>query len=557
MSERSLINTLLVVCLTLGFICVAAIYLPSKLGNAQTTLPKTRLSLSSLLPKLSEPARTQEEPVPVGNGTFVRFTPAGGPEQFDLAQASASRWKQESDERLKPKEEKVATALPPPQEPPASRYTKVHRHSSLVVYDRSKESRERSPFVIPKELEAEVAFWRDIYSKYNGDQVVLHDMDHLTIVYGVIDLTNIAANTALTDIERQKARQDRIDAEKESILAILTELTQNPSADQLSSRAREIKRMFDAVNEPDKFRKAKERGIRAQTGQKDKFIAGLAYSGKYLGEIEAIFEKAGLPRDLTYLVFVESMFNPAANSSAGARGVWQFMRGTAKIYGLKMNSLIDERGDPIRETYAAASLLRHDYENLGSWPLAVNAYNTGRGRITQAMSRLGTSNIATIIRYFDHQAYGFASRNFYLEFLAAMDVAKNYQKYFGNIRFDPPLRYDLIEINYPVRLPDVAQATNIPIETLAELNPGYTQAVFSGKLPLPMGAQLRVPENKGDIFLAYCARTPTAFPFWHVVEEGETLEDIAAMYNVPVSSLRQENKIGKRLRAGQELRITR
>ncbi len=250
------------------------------------------------------------------------------------------------------------------------------------------------------------------------------------------------------------------------------------------------------------------------------------------------------------------MFNPAANSSAGARGIWQFMRGTAKIYGLRMNSIVDERADPIRATYAAANMLRNDYEHLGSWPLAVNAYNTGRGRMNQAVARMGTTNIGTIVKYFEHPAYGFASRNFYLEFLAAMDVAKNCHRYFGAIRFDPPLKYDLVQTGYPVRLSEVAAGTGIPIETIAEMNPAYTPAVTAGKLPLPVGSELRVPEKKGEFFLAYCARVPQTYPFWHIVEDGETVQEIAAMYNIPVASILRANKLaGKRLHPGQEIRI--
>lgn len=566
MSEKSLINTLLVVCLALGFLCVATIYLPSKVQLAPSPTPLPRgegvrgrvtnaSSLLALLPQEKAAGQNTAPPMQLNDGTYVRFTPEPDPNRpFNVAQASASRWDQ-------------GGAAPQP-DPPAptglqertSALTRVHKQSSLALYDptKSKNPKERSWFTVPPELEPDVQFWRNIYSKYDSHQVVLHDMKYLPIIYGVLDFTDLDADQTMTDIERQKEKQASIDGAKESIIVLLDELSANPPADQLSERAREIKQLFNVVGEQDKFRQAKERGVRAQTGQKDKFMAGLAYSNRYLGEIESIFEHMGLPRELTFLVFVESMFNPGANSSAGARGVWQFMRTTGKIYGLKINSIVDERADPIRETYAAASLLSHDYEILGNWPLAINAYNTGRGKIAQAMARLGTSNISSIIKYFDHPAYGFASRNFYLEFLAALDVAKNYQRYFGNIRFDPPLRYDFIQVGNSINLPAVAQAIGIPIEEIAEMNPAYTQAVISGKLPLPAGSELRVPERKGELFLAYAARAPQMFPLWHTVEEGETIQEIAAMYNVSASSIARANKIaGKRLHAGQELKITR
>lgn len=567
MSEKSIINTLLVICVSLGFLCVAAIYLPSKLGNASSSQESAPSQLLPLLPSPPQPDAREAPPVHLSDGTYVGFTPQPEPNQpFDVAQASAHKWDEgarEKDDPPAPAAGQLATATAPaavPQEAPSS-LTRVHRQSSLALYDstaKPKDPKIKNWFTVPPELEPDVNFWRNIYSKYDSHQVVLHDMKYLSIIYGVMDFTDLDANTALTDVEKQKEKQARIDAEKESIIAVLDELAANPPANQLSERAREIKQLFNVVSEPDKFRQAKNRGVRAQTGQKDKFVEGLKYSNRYLGEIESIFEHMGLPRDLTFLVFVESMFNPAANSSAGARGVWQFMRSTGTIYGLHINSIIDERADPIRETYAAASLLSHDYEALGNWPLAINAYNTGRGRIQQGMAKVGTSNISSIIKYFDHPSYGFASRNFYLEFLAVLEVAKNYQRYFGNITFDPPLRYDFIQIKNAIKLPAVAQSTGIDVEKIAELNPAYQPAVVSGKLPLPAGSELRVPEGKGEIFLAYAERAPQLFPLWHVVEEGETVQDIAAMYNVPVANITRANKIaGKKLRAGQELKITR
>lgn len=528
MSEKSIINTLLVVCLTLGFLCVATIYLPSKLTSAGTP-DFQKFSPSRLLALLPQEKKADPQPT--------------------LAQANIDP---------PPGQEQLATAasLPESKERPSA-YTRVNKQSSLCSNEPQKEQK-KNPFAVPPELETDVAFWRDIYAKYDSHQVILHDMKFLPIVYGVMDFTDLDANTAMTDIERQREKQVRIDAKKEDIIAILEQLALEPPVDQLSDRAYEIRKMFRIVDEPDKFKRAKERGVRAQAGQKDKFIMGLQYSGRYMGEIESIFESQGLPRDLTLLIFVESMFNPSANSSAGARGIWQFMRGTAKIYGMRINSLIDDRADPIRSTYAAANLLRHDYENLGNWPLAVNAYNTGRGRMTQAVARLGTANIAPIIKYFDHPSYGFASRNFYLEFLAALDVAKNHRKYFGEVRFDPPLKYDLISVSAPISLPDVAMASGVPIEAVSEMNPSYSPSVFSGQKPFPAGSELRLPERKGELFLAYCERAPETSKFRHIVEEGETIQDIAAMYNVPASRILNENKImGKRLHPGQELRITR
>jgi membrane-bound lytic murein transglycosylase D len=588
-AETSIINTLLVICLVLGFLCVATIYLPSKLrgaalgGNIQ---PKNSQLLAILPPQTNGEAATL--PTAPTGGTFIRFTPEPDPPApFELAKTERREEEQKNIDPppLEPtktvtKDEEQKNADPPPpsepqmkeasnpvptaplSSPPTSSLTKIHKMSSLASYDPSKgtgkEPKGKPWYAVSPAIETDVAFWRDIYSKYDSHHVVLHDMKYLSIVYGIMDLTDIDADTSLTDIERQRARQAKVDAEKDVILSILDDLDKGTSSNEPSERAREIRELFRNIDEPDKFHQAKERGVRAQTGQRDKFIEGLKYSGRYLGEIESIFENMRLPKELTFLIFVESMFNPNAHSSVGASGVWQFMRATGKIYNLTINAVIDERNDPIRATYAAASLLQHDYDNLGSWPLAINAYNAGRGRLQQAVARLGTSDIATIVKRFEHPAYGFASRNFYMEYLAAMDVAKNYRRYFGNIEFDRPLRYDLVRVEHPIRLPEIATVSGMPITWLVELNQALSNSVFEGQIPLPAGFEIRVPEGKGGTFLIAAANSKPALPLWHTVEDGETIEDIASFYDVSVTDiLRANKKLGKRLNAGQHIRISK
>jgi len=558
--EKSLINTLLVICLALGFLCITAIYLPSKLSSAsmssaQKALETPASNLLSVLPQENIEVSLSPPPQPSVNGTYIKFTPE--PELYSplyIAQRESHDSQQTISDPPSAPESRNENTKP-------SALTRIHRQSSLALYEPPKKL--KSPkvkpwFTVPKALESDVDFWRAIYAKYDSHHVILHDPKYLSIVYGVIDFTDMDADTGITDIERSRIRQVRIDAERESITAVLEQLAADPSSGDTSKRSIEIRNYFDNIREADKFKNAAKRGVRAQTGQKDKFIEGLKYSGRYLGEIESIFEKKALPKELTFLIFVESMFNPSANSSAGAKGIWQFMRRTATIYNMKVNALIDERADPIRATYGAANLLQHDYDYLGSWPLAINAYNTGRGRMQQAMNRLGTTDIATIVKYFEHPAYGFASRNFYLEYLAAMDIAKNHRQYFGPINFDPPLHYDVVTLDRPARLNEIVMKSAISSETFKELNPALSVAVFTGKIPLPSGFELRVPEGKGEYMMAILARTAVAFPFWHTVENGQTLEDIASMYNIPAPDiLRANKKMGRHLHAGQRIRITR
>src|SRR5262249_25405097 len=156
--------------------------------------------------------------------------------------------------------------------------------------------------------------------------------------------------------------------------------------------------LFDSIDEPDKFSAAAEPGrIRIQTGQKDKFLKAIAWSGRYLTPIENIFTSYGLPMELTRIIFVESMFNLKARSKVGASGIWQVMPGTGRLF-MNVNSVADERNDPIEATHGAALLLKSNFETLGAWPLAVNAYNSGPQNLMNAKMELGTDDIGIIAK---------------------------------------------------------------------------------------------------------------------------------------------------------------
>lgn len=411
---------------------------------------------------------------------------------------------------------------------------------------------------VPPELEADVMFWHNIYAKYDRNQVVLHHPRHLDIVYDVVDLTDIEKNPRLTDIEKEHLREKRVEQKRDEVTDALRKLAARPASSSLSNEEVRIKKLFQNLNETNAFKRAAdEDGVRAQLGQKDKFLIGLKYSGRYLGEIEAIFDSYGMPRELTRLIFVESMFNPYARSSVGASGIWQFMRGTGKLF-LKINDIVDERNDPIAATHAAAKLLRHDYEILGAWPLAINAYNTGRGRMQQAVTELGTTDIAKIVRNFHCPSYAFASRNFFLEFLAALDVVEHAEKYFGPIEYDKPLSYELIKADYNISLPEVANAANINLDEILDLNPAFTPKVVGGNRLVPSGFTIRVPAKTSNAFLAATVRAPRSRTgnMKHVVQDGETLLSISDMYDIPSQKILDANKrTSRRLQTGQVIVI--
>src|SRR5207237_4490387 len=133
--------------------------------------------------------------------------------------------------------------------------------------------------------------------------------------------------------------------------------------------------------------------------------------------------------EIALLPLVESSFENRARSNAGAAGIWQFTRGTGRLY-LNVNRKLDERLDPARATWAAARLLHDNYNALGSWPLAITAYNHGRAGMQRAQNEIG-SELTSIIERYDGPLFGYASMNFYSEFVAAVEVYVNYRQYFS------------------------------------------------------------------------------------------------------------------------------
>jgi membrane-bound lytic murein transglycosylase D len=305
--------------------------------------------------------------------------------------------------------------------------------------------------------------------------------------------------------------------------------------------------------------------------------------------MERIFREHGLPPELTRLPLIESCFNLHAYSKVGAAGIWQFMPSTGRLY-MDVNPLVDERKDPIAATRAAAQFLTHNYERLGTWPLAITAYNHGPGGMSRAIRETGTDEIGYIVRNYTGPAFGFASRNFYAEFLAALDVDKHHEQYFGPVRAEAPLPTHVFELEQPVGIEVAARLARTDVETLASLNPALMEPIVEGRRAIPTGYALRLPKPSGDGFeerlaelvaeervtrVASAPAPPARRPgraskstvasrkgggsSTHKVKKGQTLSSIAQRYRVSEQAIRSANGLGKRgsLKAGQVLRIPR
>jgi membrane-bound lytic murein transglycosylase D len=233
--------------------------------------------------------------------------------------------------------------------------------------------------------------------------------------------------------------------------------------------------------------------------------------------MEQIFREEGLPVELTRLPFVESSFNIRARSKVGASGIWQFMRSTGRHF-LRINDAVDERNDPILATEAAAKLLKVNYESLKAWPLAVTAYNHGRQGMMRAVRRVGSDELDDVIGGYRARSFGFASSNFFACLLAAIEVERDAEKYFGKVERDAPLEFYEVRLPDSIRLTDLGKFMSLPIGAVAALNPGLSERVLAGRHAIPAGYRLRMPadgktgkEQAAKVFLAGYQEIPAKF----------------------------------------------
>src|SRR5579862_760931 len=356
------------------------------------------------------------------------------------------------------------------------------------------EERLARTFPRPADLEPQIAFWRAIFTRYSKHQVVLHDAVQLDKVYKVLDFTPHVEN-GMSDGELAALERIETDLELERLRATLLRLhALGPHPESLAVDERRIYDLFADDPAPDRYlAAADEKRLHSQRGLRERFADGIRVAHRYLPEMERIFREEGLPVELTRLPLIESCFNLHAYSKVGAAGIWQFMPATGRHF-MRIDNLVDERRDPIASTRAAAQFLGRVHDMLGSWPLAITAYNHGPDGMARAVDEVGTSDIGRIVREYQGRAFGFASRNFYAEFLAALDVERDYQTYFGDLSVDPPLRAHERRLDRALGIEAAARFARTDRTELALLNPALSSAIVSGRRPIPAGYRLRMPE---------------------------------------------------------------
>ncbi len=422
-------------------------------------------------------------------------------------------------------------------------------------------------FPCPPEIQRRVDFWVMVFRAWNTNQIVFHDANRPERVYSVNKTKfTCSRRKPARSVERERSRI------KKALLGVAKKLTQ--ASPRYTREEKTLLTLFPSKNAKE-VRTAAE-NVRCQQGNRDRFVAALKRYETYKEHVLNVLGEAGLSKDIVYLPFVESAYNPRAYSRVGAAGLWQIMPRTARTLGLQLSATIDERFDAEVSTWAAARYLRHSTDTLTARakeinpavtsaqinPFVITSYNYGLAGMHRAMDQVGPDYIAVLSKY-KSRSFRTAVRNFYASFLAARHVAQNSNKYFGNIKADDSFRHSIVVLKNATSVERATRVFKVSTAKLKELNPALTSNVWKGWRLIPDGYSLRLPYRE-DGWRQQLAKLETMKPEspllsgnQYVVVKGDTACEIARANGVKCRDLIQLNNLGRRafIRVGQKLEI--
>jgi membrane-bound lytic murein transglycosylase D len=352
-------------------------------------------------------------------------------------------------------------------------------------------------FHTPDSLKVQVNFWEKIYSYYDSNQVIYYNDQDPDIIYYVLDLPKVA-----NELSAPRFKAD-VQAKLKEIREILSGSKSDALASEMGRKINELLKKHKLV--PSETLASQ---LRCQSGLRSQFALGLKASGRYSDEMKRLFAAQDLPTDLVSLVFVESLFYMPAESFAGAKGPWGLMKETAIRSGIYVNRRVDERVDPLLASVAAANYLKKAKEGLGDWAAAITAYNYGYSGMLRAKANLGTADIEAIIAKHQSPIFGYAAKNYYAEFLAALRIYNNHEKYFPEVKKDLPWTYDVVEILRPILVRDLYAVGAVSPSDLKAYNPGLILSANPAHDVIPANFSMRVPKGKADHFYAMLRKVP-------------------------------------------------
>jgi membrane-bound lytic murein transglycosylase D len=302
------------------------------------------------------------------------------------------------------------------------------------------------------------------------------------------------------------------------------------------------------------------------TAIRERFEQWLIRLSRYRPLVETIFSEFHLPSDLVYLSLVESGFNPYAYSRARATGPWQFMKGTAKLYGLRVDQYVDERRDPIKSTIAAARYLRDLYDLFGAWPLAMAAYNAGEGKVMRALQKAQAESFSEISKT---RLIRRETKEYVPRFMAAAIIARNPDRYGFTQEAVTPHQFEEVMVDRPLHFRAIANVAGVSYEELRLLNPELRRDATPPDdtpyhLKVPVGSKARIEQVLDRVPAFKFPPTPvskakfasTGNSRWYKVRVGDTLEKVSRRFRIPLKTLKARNNLsGPLIRPGDFLII--
>lgn len=350
-------------------------------------------------------------------------------------------------------------------------------------------------FSIPDELDRRAHFWQQVYTTLTINDYAIHDREHPYVVYEVLSFSKLQRDGYL-DSKSKRLIKER----KRYYRKLLQQMAKGRVPSSSKADSERISNQFASMleNQNYSFLGASE-NIRAQKGQREFIRNGIETASRYLQHIEKEFEKEGVPKEMAKLAFIESSFNTKAVSKVGASGVYQIMPFVARAY-IRVGDRIDERRDPIKAGRVAAKVLKTNYKILKRWELAITAYNHGPYGLKKAIKAAGTDDIADLVKNYRGKNFGFASQNFYTQFLAMLHILEHKEHFFPEAKLTEPLSYRNHKLQKQRRSKEIARMHKVDIQSLAELNPDVSRTYMlrNGKLPAGYTIKLPIRDNLAE-----------------------------------------------------------
>lgn len=350
----------------------------------------------------------------------------------------------------------------------------LDRNLKLIRTDRD--------FTADRHILDRAAVMIELYYRMDEDEALLYDPEEPSVVFGRVSVRHLAARQA----------DDSLSAAKSALARRIASLSAAPS-EEWTPDQRTLHALFPAAWTPADAQACATRLV-ARRGMRKTFRQSLERAVPYQPYMDSVFRAHGAPTRLSHLAHIESWFKPAAVSPAGAVGIFQFLRGSASPY-LAIDDIQDQRLDPHASTVAAARFLKSCRRDLGSWPLAIMAYNNGPGQISDAVRETGSSDPSAIIRTYVDGSFRSVSRNYYAMFLAASSLAMEAETLFPGLRRQAPPRYKTLKLENGWTPGQLRVLSGYSTAVIRRCNPALRPVVFEKNLPLPKGFELRLPSG--------------------------------------------------------------